>query len=296
MAGYLRGREVLCWCGSVHLISIFIFVNQSLNDTNIAFEDLFRQQQQALKSFLYRLTTSKEDAEDLAQETFIKAFRNKDSFKGESSFKTWLFAIASNLAKDHFRAQKRWPADAQDQCKSMIGSSRELATELKEFNQNTEYGRYEIREHIDFCFTCITKTLPLEQHITLMLADIYGFKVKEITTIMEVTEGVVKHYLHNARTTMQKIFEHRCALINKEGVCHQCSELNGFNNTRAETQRIVSGMELAKAAADPDRQNLFAIRTQLVKAIDPFIENGFSFHDLLLQQTNKALEKSRSFF
>jgi RNA polymerase sigma-70 factor (ECF subfamily) len=296
VVGCLRGREVLCWCGSVHIISIFIFVNQAVNDTKIPFEELFKQQQQALKSFLYRLTTSKEDAEDLAQETFIKAFRNKDSFKGESSFKTWLFAIASNLAKDHFRAQKRWPADAQDQCKSMIGSSQELAAGLKEFNQEAEYGRYEIREHIDFCFTCIMKTLPLEQHITLMLADIYSFRIKEIAAIMEVTEGVVKHYLHNARTSMQKVFEHRCALINKEGACHQCSELNGFNNTKAETRRIIAETELAKAAADPDRQNLFAIRTQLVKAIDPFIENGFSFHDLLLRHTNRALEKSRSFF
>lgn len=266
------------------------------NTPQPSFEDLFTQHQSSLRSFLYRLTTCKEDTEDLAQETFIKAFRNKDSFKGESSFKTWLFAIASNLAKDHFRAQKRWPVDAQDQCKSMIGSSQELAAGLKAFNQEAEYGRYEIREHIDFCFTCILKTLPLEQHITLMLADIYSFKVKEIATIMEVTEGVVKHYLHNARTTMQKIFEHRCALINKEGMCHQCSELNGFNNTKAETQRIVSEMELVKAAADPDRQNLFAIRTQLVKAIDPFMENGFSFHDLLLEHTNRALEKSRSFF
>ena len=178
----------------------------------------------------------------------------------------------------------------------MIGSSKELALGLKEFNSNAEFGRYEIREHIDFCFTCIMKTLPLEQHITLMLADIYSFRVKEIATIMEVTEGVVKHYLHNARSAMQKIFEHRCALINKEGVCHQCSELNGFNNTKAETQRIVAEMDLAKAATDPDRQNLFTIRLQLVQAIDPFIENGFSFHDLLLQHTNRALEKSRSFF
>lgn len=254
-------------------------------------ETLFQQHQAALRSFLYRLTASKEDAEDLAQETFIKAFRNKETFKGESSFKTWLFAIASNVAKDHLRARKRWPANAMDLCKSRIGSTPELAAELREVNKNAEYGRYEIREHIDFCFTCIMKTLPLEQHIALMLADIYGFKVKEMTVIMEASEGVVKHFLHDARATMQKIFEHRCALINKEGACHQCSELNGFNNTKAETQRIVSGMELAKAAADPGKQNLFAIRTELVKAIDPFIENGTSFHDFLLQQTKLAVEK-----
>src|SRR5688572_6683328 len=217
----------------------------------ITFDDLVKQHRSSLQSFLYRLTASKEDAEDLSQETFVKAYLKKDSFKGESSFKTWLFAIAANLAKDHFRVKNRWPADAQDQCKKRIGSTPELAQQLKEVNRNSEYGRYEIREHIDFCFTCIMKTLPLEQQIALMLADIYSFRVKEVATIMEATEGVVKHFLHNARATMQKIFEHRCALINKEGICHQCTELNGFNNARAETQRILAEMELVKAAADP---------------------------------------------
>jgi RNA polymerase sigma-70 factor, ECF subfamily len=133
------------------------------------------------------------------------------------------------------------------------------------------------------------KTLPLEQHIALMLADIYSFKVKEVSGIMDCSEGVVKHLLHDARSTMQKIFEHRCALINKEGVCHQCSELNGFNNTKAETQRLVAEMDIVKAAADPGKNDLFAIRAQLVKAIQPFYENGVSFHDFLLQQTTRAV-------
>lgn len=255
-------------------------------------DNLVNQYKQPLQSFLYRLTASKEDAEDLSQETFIKAYQKKDSFKGDSSFKTWLFAIAANLAKDHYRVKNRWPVDAQDKCKKRIGSSSELAEQLKDLDRNSEYGRYEIREHIDFCFTCIMKTLPLEQQIALMLADIYSFKVKEVTTIMEVTEGVVKHLLHNARTTMQKIFEHRCALINKEGICHQCTELNGFNNTRAESQRILAEMDLVKAAADPEKNNLFAIRSELVKAIQPFYENGLSFHDFLLQQTTNAVSKA----
>ena len=73
-----------------------------------------------------------------------------------------------------------------------------------------------------------------------MLADIYDFKVIEISEILNVTAGVVKHLLHDARTTMENIFERRCALINKQGVCHQCSELNGLRNTKAETQRKIA--------------------------------------------------------
>src|SRR5262245_7195521 len=100
------------------------------------FDELVKQHQSQLRSFLYRATTSREDAEDLAQEAFARAYQKFDSFKGESSFKTWLFAIASNLAKDHHRARVRWTADAQDKCKELIGSTPELAEELRSINQN----------------------------------------------------------------------------------------------------------------------------------------------------------------
>ena len=141
------------------------------------FAELAKQYQAQLYSFLYRFVTSKEDAEDLVQETFAKAFQKLDSFKGNSSFKTWLFSIAANLAKDHLRARQRWTVSAQDKCKNLIGSTPALATELHSINQSSPHGRYEIREHIDFCFTCIMKTIPLEQQVSLMLADIYEFKV-----------------------------------------------------------------------------------------------------------------------
>lgn len=254
------------------------------------FTDLVKKHQLQLTSFLYRFTTSKEDADDIAQETFAKAFQKLDTFRGDSSFKTWLFAIATNLAKDHLRAKKRWTTTAQDKCKQMVGTTPELATELHNINHTSPYGKYEIREHIDFCFTCIMKTIPLEQQLSLMLADIYDFKAKEIAEILETTAGVVKHYLHNARTTMQNVFEHRCALINKKGVCHQCSELNGFNNTKAETQRIVAEMQLVKASQDPDKERLFFLRTEIVKAIDPLNAHGTDLHNFLLSCTHKASE------
>jgi RNA polymerase sigma-70 factor, ECF subfamily len=62
-----------------------------------------------LKSYIVRITASVADAEDIVQDTYIKAHEKLSTFKGESSLKTWLFAIATNLAKDNLRAKKRWP-------------------------------------------------------------------------------------------------------------------------------------------------------------------------------------------
>jgi RNA polymerase sigma-70 factor (ECF subfamily) len=60
-----------------------------------------------LKSFILRITASVPDAEDIVQDTHLKATDKLSSFRGESSLKTWIFAIASNLAKDNVRARKR---------------------------------------------------------------------------------------------------------------------------------------------------------------------------------------------
>lgn len=62
-----------------------------------------------LKSFLLRMTASVQDTEDIVQETYLKAHAKFDSFRGESTLKTWVFSIASNLAIDLLRAKKRYP-------------------------------------------------------------------------------------------------------------------------------------------------------------------------------------------
>ena len=84
-------------------------------------------------------------------------------------------------------SKKRWTVNAQDNCKALIGSTQNLADELRHINTTSEYGKYEIQEDIDFCFTCISKSLIIEQQLALMLADIYDVKVVEIAEILNVT-------------------------------------------------------------------------------------------------------------
>ena len=79
-----------------------------------AFQTLFAEFQNQLKSYLYRLLPDRDDVEDLTHDTFIKAFANLSTFHQDSSLKTWVFKIATNLAYDHLRKQKRWQPDAQD--------------------------------------------------------------------------------------------------------------------------------------------------------------------------------------
>jgi RNA polymerase sigma-70 factor (ECF subfamily) len=139
-----------------------------LMDIN-TFQTLFAEFQNQLKSYLYRLLTDPDDVDDLTHDTFVKAFTKLSTFNQESSLKTWVFKIATNLAYDHLRKQKRWQADAQDRAADLAIGSEEIRRVFWIVHETSYAGAYEMKEHIDYCF-------------------------------------------------MTDIFEHRCALINKNGV------------------------------------------------------------------------------
>jgi RNA polymerase sigma-70 factor (ECF subfamily) len=257
--------------------------------SNKEFELLFKKHQDNLKSFIYRLVTNTEDVEDLSQETFIKAYKNIAAFKEKSTFKTWIFAIANNLIKDHFKAQKRWARNAQDNCSQSIKNSTEMQQQAMDEYFN---GTFEIKNHIDYCFTCVMKYLPLERHISIMLADIYDFKVSEIAIIMNKTLGSVKHLLFTGRKTMKQVFNEDCTLIHKTGACWKCSELSNTGNSKAETQKKIATLEMVKAKDSADGTKLYKLRTKLIKAINPMESSSCNLHDFLLKQTDKATGKN----
>ena len=212
-----------------------------------AFQTLFAEFQKELKSYLYRLLTDRNDADDLTHDTFIKAFTHVSTFNQEASLKTWVFKIATNLAYDHLRKVKRWQPDAQDRAADLAIGSDDFKQAFWRVHDTSPAGAYEMREHIDYCFTCISKTLPIENQIALILKNIYDFQVKEIGLILEKTEGVIKHLLNDARNTMTDIYEHRCALINQTGVCHQCSHINEVFNPKQNQQEAFDEAGIGKS-------------------------------------------------
>lgn len=236
-----------------------------------------------LKSYLYRLTCGREIANDLTHDTFLKVIEKQHQFKGQSSLKTWIFSIATNLAFDWLRKRKRWPETAQDDAKALAQSDPTYRTDFLDISENSPAGVFDFKEHINFCFTCIAKTLVIEQQVTLILKDIYDFKVNEISIILDSPEGTVKHWLFSARKIMTEIFDRRCALVNKKGVCYQCSELNGLFNPKQK--------KLQNVFQKADKKKLYILRARLVKAINPLSSNGSALEDTLMQVLRKAINE-----
>lgn len=264
-------------------------LKDAINGDITAFQQLFLAFQPQLKSYLYRLLTDRNDADDIAQDTFVKAFDKIDTFKGDATLKTWVFQIATHLAYDHLRKLRRWRPEAQDQAKALATSETATSDAFFRIHQQSPYGAYDVREHIDFCFTCIGKTLPIEQQIAVILKDIYQFSRKEIAQILAKTEGVVKHLLFEGRKTMTGIFGQRCALISKQGACHQCTELAGIYNPKQAKQEELLKIAMVRGAKSENQRTLYDLRANLVRQIDPLRSSGTDLHDAIMQCTRKAV-------
>ena len=244
-----------------------------------------------LKSFLLRMTASMQDAEDIVQETYVKAATKIGTFRGESSLKTWVFTIASNLARDFLRAKKRWPETVTDICREEVLENRQFFQEAMHIRETSPQGNFEIKEHIAFCFTCISKSLPLEEHLVLLLKEVYGFKVGEIAQIAQLSEAMVKYHLHVSRGKMVAIFDQRCSLINKQGICHQCTELNGIFNPKQKAQEELVKIEMARQAEHRSKDELFDLRMQILQELDPFESGAAELQLHHLEHNRQVMEK-----
>lgn len=243
-----------------------------------------------LFAYIYRMVTHHQDAEDLLQEVFVRVLQNRQKFRGESKFQTWLFGIATHICLDHLRSKKRWRVDAQ-----LIGEQETIA-DPKQVEQLTAVMThpdfvFEIREHVAFCFSCVARTLEPDQQAALMLKEVFGFTGEEAAAMLEVSEPVFRHSLSEARSRMTGAYEGLCQLINKTGACWQCQGLRGFAqepNRGADLVQIHVAEGMTVTA-----ENLFEERLRIVRAADLEEGRGRPLHDLFYRDLAKR-EQARA--
>jgi RNA polymerase sigma-70 factor (ECF subfamily) len=134
--------------------------------------------------------------------------------------------------------------------------------------------------------------LPLEQQLSLLLKEVYAFKLEEIVQILRSTLEMIKYYLYTSRTKMIHIFDGRCALVSKKGVCHQCSELNGVYNPKQKFQEEAVKIEMVKAAASSGKEHLLDLRLQVLRDIDPFTSGASALQLHHLEFNRRLVENS----
>jgi len=167
-----------------------------------AFEDLFAAYEQKIFNAVYRMVGDYEDAADLTAETFARALRAFDRFRGEAQPYTWLYRIALNLCKNYFRQQQhrsRVHAFSLDSPAEVGGE--EIERELEDPGQSP-HAQVEARELEEKVAACLA-TLRVELRTLIVLRDVQGLSYQEIGEVLGCSEKAVKSRLFRARLQLR---------------------------------------------------------------------------------------------
>lgn len=157
-----------------------------------------------LFSTALRMTRNRSDAEDLVQETFIKAWKAFDSYQQGTNLRAWLFRIMTNTYINKYNAQLRKPLETElDEVEELFLFKRLGAFDQSKMNQSAEDQMLELFTD-DEVKTAIEE-LPDGFRIPLLMSDVEGFSYKEIAEILDVPIGTVMSRLHRGRKAMQKM-------------------------------------------------------------------------------------------
>ncbi len=160
-----------------------------------AFELLVLKYQRKIMRLLSRLIRDPTEAEDVAQEAFIKAYRAIPQFRGDSAFYTWLYRIAVNTAKNHLVARRRRP-NGSAQYETEDGETFDETDNLSDIN--TPEAAYASREIADTVNKAI-EALPEELRTAIVLREIEGLSYEEIAQSMGCPIGTVRSRIFRAR-------------------------------------------------------------------------------------------------
>jgi RNA polymerase sigma-70 factor (ECF subfamily) len=197
------------------------------------FELLYAPHQDLLRGYVHRLIGNPGDADDVIQDVLIKALEKLPTLRSDAAFRGWLMKIATSTSLDHLRKAKRWRPFSQSYVEQECAENDELRGEVIATTKDAEF-EFDVREHISFCFTCVARSLSPEEEAAVVLREVLSLSNREAADALGVTESVLRHRLSDGRRSMEKSFDGLCALVNKEGMCHQCE---GFRGATAAERR-----------------------------------------------------------
>lgn len=173
------------------------YISQVLLGRTDAFEPLVRKYQSGLRIFCSRMLGDIELANDASQEAFVKAYRSLRSFRGDSSFKSWLFRIARNQCLDLLRGSRL------ESVESLNEDSGDYANKLRIDGSSTLHNRVESRDLL----TKVFANLSIEYKEIVLMRELGGLSYDELSQVFECSQDAVKGRLKRARIELIKVFK-----------------------------------------------------------------------------------------
>lgn len=172
------------------------------------FQKIYETYFPRIAAYLRRLV-GEHEAEDLAQEVFVKVSRALDSFRGDSRLATWIYQIATNTAKDHLRKP------SHDQNVSVANGSAESDEEIVD-DAAPVTDTVLIRKEMNECIRETIDSLPANHRTVLVLSDLEELTNTEIAEVLDMSLENVKIRLHRARARLKKELGQKCQFYRDE--------------------------------------------------------------------------------
>ncbi|MFQ5700686.1 MAG: RNA polymerase sigma factor [Acidobacteriota bacterium] len=161
-----------------------------------AVQDIFEQHRTRIYRVCLLYTENADDAKDVLQETFLRAYKSIGRFRGDSSFPTWLTRIAINICLNLRRSRRsaeRLDADRKDLLEHHLPPSAPP-------NPEQALNMRELRERI----VSLVRKLPPRERMAFVLKHFEQYKIREISELMKISDGTVKSFLHRAVVTLRE--------------------------------------------------------------------------------------------
>ena len=179
-------------------------VARSIRGDSESFNELILRWERPIYSLAYRTIGREEDARDVCQETFLRAFRALPAFRGQAKFSSWLYRIALNLCRDWMRRERRNPVVQAPEGVDLV----ELAA-AAEPSESIEdlVARKDLARAVERVMAC----LPEEQRTAIILKEYHGLTFQEIADMLDCPLSTVKTRLYQGLSVLRRRLERRQA-------------------------------------------------------------------------------------
>jgi len=164
-----------------------------------AYDELIRRYQERIYATIYHMTANHEDANDIAQETFIKAYQALKSFKGDSSFFTWVYRIAVNKTINFLKQRKNKTHMSLNDLDFNAEHDPDLVALVSDKTPRRDVNLIELQEKLNGAMQKLSET----HRLVVTLHDVQGLSHEEISKIMGCNTGTVRSRLFYARQQLQ---------------------------------------------------------------------------------------------
>ncbi|SFH31662.1 RNA polymerase, sigma-24 subunit, RpoE [Desulfotomaculum arcticum] len=175
-----------------------------------AFNELVLRYEGKVFSIAYRFMGNHADASDLAQETFIRLYQSLASFRGDSSFSTWLYRITANACRDELRKHQRRRSISMDEM--IAASPANVPVADNAYSPEDAVQRNEVQRQVQECLN----ELSDDHRLILVMREIQGFSYDEIAEVLQCSLGTVKSRISRARNALKERLKRKGELLSTE--------------------------------------------------------------------------------